>query len=72
MPLMRCPHCGEDTFTITGWADLDHCSSCGRPLVGRPIKLGEALKAHRGYPGRRVKASGRANRGGKPASRGTA
>ncbi|HEY8466258.1 MAG TPA: hypothetical protein VIL04_05590 [Solirubrobacterales bacterium] len=33
MPLVRCPHCGEDTFAITGWADLDHCANCGRPLA---------------------------------------
>lgn len=33
MPLIRCSHCGEDTFTIIGWADLDHCASCGEVLV---------------------------------------
>ena len=33
MPLIRCSHCGEDTFTIMGWADLDHCASCGEVLV---------------------------------------
>ena len=32
MPLMRCPHCGAKNFTMEGWEDLDHCSSCGKPL----------------------------------------
>jgi ribosomal protein L37E len=45
MPLMRCPHCGEDTFTITGLAALDHCASCGRPLGKRRVELNAALKA---------------------------
>lgn len=34
MPLIRCQQCGEDTFAITGWADLDHCANCGELLVG--------------------------------------
>ena len=45
MPLMRCPHCGEDTFTIVGWSDLDHCASCGRQLGKRRVELDAALKA---------------------------
>ena len=45
MPLIRCPHCGDDTFTITGWADLDHCATCGRPLGGGRIELGAVLGA---------------------------
>src|SRR5215211_4570944 len=32
VPLMRCPHCGAKNFTMEGWEDLDHCSSCGKPL----------------------------------------
>ena len=30
---MRCPHCGTENFTMDGWEDLDHCSSCGKPLA---------------------------------------
>ncbi len=33
MPLMRCPRCGSENFTMDGWEDLDHCSSCGKPLA---------------------------------------
>jgi hypothetical protein len=36
MPLMHCPHCGAKNFTMEGWEDLDHCSSCGEPL-GEPV-----------------------------------
>jgi hypothetical protein len=32
MPFMHCPHCGAENFTMEGWEDLDHCSSCGKPL----------------------------------------
>jgi hypothetical protein len=32
MTMITCPRCGEQTFTITGWADLDHCASCGQAL----------------------------------------
>jgi hypothetical protein len=32
MSLMHCPHCGAENFTMEGWEDLDHCSSCGKPL----------------------------------------
>jgi hypothetical protein len=42
---MRCQHCGEDTFTISGWSDLDCCAGCGRPLGRRDIELDAALKA---------------------------
>jgi hypothetical protein len=35
MALMHCPHCGGENFTMEGWEDLDHCSSCGKPL-GEP------------------------------------
>lgn len=37
MPLMHCPHCGAENFTMEGWEDLDHCTSCGKPL-GEPIR----------------------------------
>jgi hypothetical protein len=32
MALMQCPNCGAENFTMEGWEDLDHCSSCGKPL----------------------------------------
>lgn len=35
MPLVQCPHCGAENFTMEGWEDLDRCSSCGKPL-GEP------------------------------------
>jgi len=37
MPLTHCPHCGAENFTMEGWEDLDHCSSCGKPLAD-PIR----------------------------------
>jgi len=37
MPKVTCPGCGERTFAITGWADLDHCANCGRPLATSDI-----------------------------------
>ena len=37
MPLMHCPHCGAENFTMEGWEDLDRCSSCGKPL-GEPVR----------------------------------
>jgi hypothetical protein len=43
---MRCPHCGENTFTIAGWSDLDRCSNCDRPLQSR-IDVDAALAAKR-------------------------
>jgi ribosomal protein S27E len=33
MPVVTCANCGERVFTITGWADLDHCPACGRVLA---------------------------------------
>jgi len=35
MPLIACSKCGEDTFTITGWADVDHCPYCGASLTSQ-------------------------------------
>jgi hypothetical protein len=57
MPLMHCPHCGAENFTMEGWEDLDHCSSCGRPLDG-PVRdprdyLDDATRAVAGHSGRR-------------------
>jgi hypothetical protein len=52
MPLIRCSHCGEDAFSIEGWADLDHCPSCGRPLARRPIEHGDVMGAKRLLKGR--------------------
>jgi sarcosine oxidase delta subunit len=37
VPLIDCPHCGKTTFTINGWADLDRCPDCGKPLARREI-----------------------------------
>ena len=39
MPLICCPHCGDDTFTLTGWAAVDHCASCGERLTPLPVEL---------------------------------
>lgn len=33
MALIDCPHCGETVFTVNGWADLDRCPECGKPLA---------------------------------------
>jgi hypothetical protein len=33
MSLARCPHCGALNSTVAGWADLDHCSTCGKSLA---------------------------------------
>lgn len=49
MPLMHCPHCGAENFTMVGWEDLDQCSSCGKPL-GEPVRDpldGTDFRAHR-------------------------
>jgi uncharacterized protein (DUF983 family) len=45
MPLIRCPHCGEDTLTIAGWADLDHCATCGRALPAARARTGPEVAA---------------------------
>jgi hypothetical protein len=37
VPLIDCPHCDKKTFTISGWADLDRCPGCGKPLARRKI-----------------------------------
>jgi len=47
MPMITCPSCGEDTFTIAGWAAVDHCPYCGRPLAVRKLKLERTLRAKR-------------------------
>lgn len=39
MPLTSCPKCGEDTLTIAGWADVDHCPFCGEVLVPQPPRI---------------------------------
>ena len=36
MTFMQCPHCSAENFTMEGWEDLDHFSSCGKPL-GEPV-----------------------------------
>lgn len=51
MPLVSCPHCGQDTLTITGWAEFDRCAHCGRPLADRDVALAaDDLAANRGAP----------------------
>jgi hypothetical protein len=40
VPLINCPHCGKTMFRISGWADLDHCLDCGKPLAGKEIDRG--------------------------------
>jgi hypothetical protein len=44
---VRCPHCGESTFTIEGWVEVDHCRHCGRPLPGRRVNLQSVMDADR-------------------------
>jgi hypothetical protein len=48
MAVMHCPHCGAENFTMEGWEDLDHCSSCGKPL-GDPARtpLDATVNGHR-------------------------
>ena len=46
MSLVRCPYCGAKNFTIESWEDLDHCSSCGKPLgKGGPVDAGRGHAA---------------------------
>jgi hypothetical protein len=45
MPVMNCPHCGAENFTMEGWEDLDHCESCGKPL-GQPARGSLTSAAH--------------------------
>jgi hypothetical protein len=45
MPMVTCPSCGEDTFTVTGWADIDRCPYCGRPLMIRKLELDPVFQA---------------------------
>jgi hypothetical protein len=42
MPVIRCPHCGARNLAITGWANLDTCADCGRPLATRGLREIEA------------------------------
>jgi tRNA(Ile2) C34 agmatinyltransferase TiaS len=32
---VTCPHCGNRTFTVAGWSDVDRCPSCRRALTTR-------------------------------------
>jgi ribosomal protein L37E len=60
MALIHCPHCGAENFTMEGWEDLDHCSSCGKPLaepIRDPRKL--AGSAPRRGKGARTRHQGR-------------
>jgi hypothetical protein len=70
MPLMHCPHCGAENFTMEGWEDLDHCMSCGKPL-GKPImdpldtteyvaRRGRAGRGHRESKGQNARRPRRA------------
>jgi hypothetical protein len=56
MALMHCPHCGAENFTMEGWEDVDHCSSCGKPL-GEPN--GNAPDASRYEVRRNAQSRGR-------------
>ena len=58
MSLMKCPHCGTQNFTMEGWEDLDHCSSCGEPLgeVGRGSAKSRKRPSRRGMAGTRSSA----------------
>lgn len=62
MPLMHCPHCGAQNFTIESWADLDHCTTCGKPLGerdprdrGGAARGGSASVSRPGSPGSSAK-----------------
>lgn len=65
MPLMHCPHCGAENFTMEGWEDLDHCTSCGKPLgepAGDPLETsgyatrrGPRGRGHQGSKGQNAK-----------------
>jgi tRNA(Ile2) C34 agmatinyltransferase TiaS len=33
MSVIRCPGCGEQTFSIRGWEDVDRCPACGVKLA---------------------------------------
>jgi tRNA(Ile2) C34 agmatinyltransferase TiaS len=35
MPRLRCPHCGWQTFSVSGWSELDRCPRCRRPFAKR-------------------------------------
>lgn len=47
MTTVICPSCGEDVFTITGWAAADHCPYCGRSLAIRRIGIEQTHAAQR-------------------------
>ena len=40
-----CHDCGDDTLTLGGWAQVDHCASCGRVLGTQPIRVDPAIEA---------------------------
>ena len=50
MPLVKCAHCGGETFTVAGWADLDQCVRCGRPPGGAPAGRFTATQRESGLP----------------------
>jgi sarcosine oxidase delta subunit len=65
MPLVNCPYCGKRTFTISGWADLARCPSCGRPLAREGADrdaLGPAAIGARNEA-RRIAGAGNASHG---------
>lgn len=41
MAVTQCPHCGELNFTITRWAHLDRCASCGKSLARQHPRLAQ-------------------------------
>jgi hypothetical protein len=48
MSVVHCPHCGAKNFTIESWEDLDHCSSCGKPLGEQNGASADARGGHAG------------------------
>ncbi len=56
MTMITCPSCGEETFTITGWTDVDHCANCGRPLTGAELEPAD-VDADRAEAGARGQAA---------------
>jgi hypothetical protein len=73
MALTDCPHCGAENFTMEGWEDLDHCSSCGEPLA-RSSAAGSRSRSTRPFPlsrgaGRVSEATGATRRDPAPPER---
>lgn len=68
MPMVTCPHCGERTFTIAGWAAVDRCPSCGKPLGTEEAPEDRALGKRRAEWVRRFQRPGAGRRFARPGS----